>query len=96
MLKRLIPIFTNKYLITGVAFIVWITVFDRNNIMNQLDLYRTLKDLHHQKEYYLSEIKKDRQAATELKTNLKNLEKFAREKYLMKKDGEDVYLIIKK
>lgn len=94
ILQKIVRILTNKYLVSTLAFLTWITVFDRNNLFNQWDLYRKMKDLNKEKEYYIYEIKKDRQTATELQTNLRNLEKFAREKYLMKKDDEDIFLII--
>jgi hypothetical protein len=54
-----------------------------------------LKDLRDKKAYYLNEIEKDRKATYELNTNMKTLEKFAREKYLLKKDNEDIFLIVK-
>jgi hypothetical protein len=53
-----------------------------------------MKDLNKEKEYYIQEIKKDRQTSIELQTNLRNLEKYAREKYLMKKETEDIFLVI--
>ncbi|MCX6273333.1 MAG: septum formation initiator family protein [Bacteroidetes bacterium] len=94
MLRFLLRLVKNKYLITIFAFMVWLSVFDKNNLVYQYELTTTLKNLRLQKEYYIREIRSDRQTAIELKTNQKNLEKFAREKYLMKKDGEDLFLII--
>lgn len=55
-----------------------------------------LNKLRADKTYYLAEIKNNRDAIEDLKTNKKSLERFAREKYLMKKDNEDVYVIVKK
>lgn len=94
MLGFIIRLIKNKYFITTIAFLVWISVFDKNNLVSQYELTRTLQELKQQKEYYLHEIRVDRKTANELKTNQDNLEKFAREKYLMKKDEEDLYLII--
>jgi len=92
--QKILRIITNRYLIATLAFLTWITVFDRNNLFNQWDLYQKMQDLNTEKEYYIQEIKKDRQTSLELKTNLQNLEKFAREKYLMKKEEEDIFLVI--
>lgn len=94
ILQKLIRILTNRYLIASLAFLTWITIFDRNNLFNQWDLLQKMKELEQEKAYYIQEIKKDKQTALELQTNLTNLEKFAREKYLMKKDEEDIFLVI--
>ena len=87
---KIIPLLTNRYLITTILFVVWMTIFDRNNLFNQWELYADMQKLEKEKLYFIDEIKADRQTATELKTDLRNLEKFAREKYLMKKDNEDI------
>ncbi len=84
----------NKYFITFLAFLVWLSVFDRNNLIYQFRLTQTLSELEKQKQYYAEEIQNDRQTALELKSDLKNLEKFAREKYMMKKEGEDLYIVL--
>lgn len=94
MFRLLLKLIKNKYIITTLAFLIWLSVFDKNNLISQYELTQTLQSLKQQKEYYLQEIKSDRKTASELKTNLKNLEKFAREKYLMKKDEEDLYIIV--
>jgi len=69
--------------------------FDRNNLISQFELRSKLNQLKEDKQYYIEEIKKDRKDMLELLSNPKNLEKFAREKYLMKKDNEDIFLIVK-
>ncbi len=94
LFQKILRIVTNKFLIATLAFLTWISIFDRNNLFNQWDLIQKMKDLNKEKEYYIQEIKKDRQTSIELQTNLRNLEKFAREKYLMKKETEDIFLVI--
>lgn len=69
-------------------------VFDKNNIILQVELARKLHKLKGDKTYYTEQIKKDETDTRELLTNPENLEKFAREKYLMKRDSEDIFLII--
>ena len=68
--------------------------FDNNNFIAQFRLNQTLNNLEMEKEYYLTEIEKDRQATFELMTDTLTLEKFGREQYLMKRDNEDIYLIV--
>ena len=94
MFKSLLPHLKNKYVIAIIAFVVWIMFFDRNNFINRVRLVNTLNELNDQKEFYQHEIRKDSAELHRLKTDTSSLEKFAREKYLMKKQNEDIYLII--
>jgi cell division protein DivIC len=94
MLKKILNIVLNKYLITTVAFIVWLVFFDCNNVMMQQDLKAKLQELQVEKKFYLDEIRRDSILTRQLQTDTAALEKFAREKYLMKKDGEDIFLVI--
>ena len=96
MFRNLLPHLKNKYVIAILAFVVWMMFFDRNNFINQIRLVNTLKGLDEQKEFYQREIRKDSAELHRLKTDTTSLEKFAREKYLMKKENEDIYLIIDK
>ena len=68
--------------------------FDSNDLINQIKLNRKLSTLKSQKEYYLEKIEEVKQDREELLSNTELLEKFAREKYLMKKDTEDLYIIV--
>lgn len=94
MFKRLPAFLKNKYFYTILAFIVWMLFFDKNNFIYQFTLSSDLNNLKNEKEYYLSEIEANDAATKELMTNTTTLEKFAREKYLMKRDNEDIYLIV--
>lgn len=85
----------NKYVYTSVAFVLWLLLFDRNNIISQVELTREKNALAAEKQHYLSEIAKDRAAMEELQSSLGNLEKFGREKYLMKRENEDVFVVVK-
>lgn len=96
MVKNLLKIIRNKYLLTTIGIIVWLLFFDKNDVFSQMELMSRLNKLRADKTYYLAEIKNNRDAIKELKTNKKSLERFAREKYLMKMDNEDVYVIVKK
>lgn len=94
MFKRLPAFLKNKYFYTILAFIVWMLFFDKNNFIYQFTLSSDLNNLKNEKEYYLSEIEANDAVTKELMTNTTTLEKFAREKYLMKRDNEDIYLIV--
>ncbi len=93
MLKRLPPIFKNFYFITGFVFLIWMIFIDSNDLISRFEMSSKLRSLQGEKEYYekkIVEVEKDRK---ELMTNKELLEKFAREKYLMKKETEDVFII---
>jgi len=95
-MKRLLSILRNKYIITSILFVLWILFFDRNDLMMQYQYWNQLQKLEAEKEFYSQEIAKTRKDLDELNTNPAMLEKFAREKYLMKKANEDIFVIIKK
>ena len=84
----------NKYVITTLIFIVWIAFFDENNWVERAQNLKELRQLHHDKEYYIEQIEKDTERLKELKTNDENLEKYAREQYLMNKEDEVVFVIV--
>jgi cell division protein DivIC len=84
---------TNKYLILGIAFAVWMMFFDRNDIPLQLKRIRELNKLEASEKLMDRQIKDTRFELSYLKTNPETLEKYAREKYLMKKDNEDLFVI---
>lgn len=92
--QRIPPFLKNKYVLTTLGFIFWLLFFDRHDIISQYKLRKELHKLQEQKAFYLKEIAKDSKNLNELLTNPKTLEKFAREKYLMKKDNEDIFIIV--
>lgn len=55
---------------------------------------KDLRQLEKDKEYYRERIEEDQRKLKELKTSDENLEKFAREQYFMKRDNEDIYIIV--
>ncbi len=87
-------IFKNKYIITTLLFIIWLLFFDQNNLLERKKYLKEYNQLLKDKEYYLNKIEEDKKRLEELQTNDENLEKFAREQYLMKKDNEDIFVII--
>lgn len=94
MFKKLPPAFRNFYVVCGMLFLVWMTFLDSNDLITRFKMASKLHDLEDEKEYYtqkIVEVEKDR---NELMTNKELLEKFAREKYLMRKESEDVFVIV--
>ena len=86
--------FRNKYFFVGVAFVLWMTFFDHNNIINQLQTRNELRSLNGKRNFFKSEIETINKTKDALFNNKTELEKFAREKYLMKKEGESVFVIL--
>ena len=86
----------NKYLIAIVLFIVWITFFDNFNLIKQSKIKKNIKQLEENKKFYIQEITKDSTEYYDLLNDAEKREKFAREKFLMKKEDEDVYIIRRK
>ena len=84
----------NKYIIAIVLFIIWILLFDNNNLIDRFHDMKALRQLQRDREYYTNRIEEDRRKLNELKTDNENLEKFAREEYHMKKDDEDIFIIV--
>jgi hypothetical protein len=94
MFKKVLSFFINKYFLTTLAFVIWLVFFDSNNILNRLKVRDRLNILKKEKRFYLDEIKQDSILTQKLLSDSVELERYARERYLMKKDNEDVYLII--
>lgn len=83
----------NKYLLSALAFLVWMIFFDKDDLLVQHQRSNELHELEKSKVYFQNEIDKERKFSQELKTNPAAIEKFAREKYLMTKEGEDLFII---
>ena len=94
--NKTITLLKNKYILATLIFVVLMVFFDKNNIITQIKLHGKLNKLKEEREFYQQEIIKNRNDIQGLRSNPETLEKYAREQYLMKKDSEDIYLIIDK
>ena len=83
----------NKYVLTLVVFALVLTFCGQHSLINRVQHQRKINQLERQIESYEKNIEKNKRKINELESNQENLEKFAREQYLMKEDGEDIYLI---
>lgn len=91
-----LKIIKNKYFLVIISLVVWLLYFDKNDVFTQFELVTKCDKLNTEKEYYISEIEKNKKEIVELQNNKKSLETFAREKYLMKRDNEDVFVFVQK
>lgn len=83
----------NKYVVITAVFAVWMLFFDKNDLISQWQLHHQLGELEQQKEYYQQKIE-EVDNTTKALNDPARLEQFAREEYLMKKDNEDLFVIV--
>ncbi len=91
--KNIINLLRNKYLIALTAFIILMLFIDHNDIFMQLDRRRQLNDLMASRQFYEKQIEQTRKNLADLQNNSAALEKYAREKFLLKRDNEDLFVI---
>jgi cell division protein FtsB len=94
-MKRLIDLFKNKFFLVALAFVVWMTFFDKNDLLSQYQYHQEVKNLQEERDFYKEQNVKVAKDLDELTSDPQKLEKFAREKYLMRKDNEDVFVVVK-
>jgi cell division protein FtsB len=96
-MKIYIPTFLHKYrfyVLTTIVLVVWIAFFDGSNLISQFRLWQKYREIEDEKQYYVDALKKVKEEEKEVMGNADAMEKFAREKYLMKKTGETVFVIV--
>ncbi len=92
--QKSFPVLRNKFILTTLVFLVWLLLFDQNNWVDRISDRKKLNQLKEEREYFIRKIEEDQRRLNELETNRENLEKFAREQYLMKRDNEDVFIVV--
>jgi cell division protein FtsB len=88
------PWLKNKYVLTIAVFAIWMLFFDQNNIVDRIKMTNEIRQLEEDREFYQEQIQQDSARLSELTTNKENLEKYAREQFLMKKPNEDVFVVV--
>lgn len=83
---------TNIFVLILIPFIIWMLFFDENSYLVHRKFDKEIKDLENTIDFYKKKIAEDKKTIESLKDSLE-LERFAREKYLMKKENEDIYII---
>lgn len=94
MLKKLPKAFRNFYVVATIIFFTWMLALDSNNLIARYQLSSKLSSLEDEKEYYEEKIKEVQKDHDELFGDKESIEKFAREKYLMKKETEDIFVVV--
>jgi cell division protein FtsB len=90
--KKWFGILTNIYVLVLTAFVIWMAFFDTNSLLIHMELRKEIKKLEKTQEFLKEEIAKDKKIIEQL-SDPKELEKFARENYYLKKKNEEIYLI---
>lgn len=93
MARKIPKIFKNFYVVSLLVFIVWILFLDGNDLITQYDRRQRLEELEQEKVYFEQEIKKVEREQEALSSDSQAIERFAREKFFLKKPKEDVYVI---
>ena len=84
----------NFYFICSILFLVWMLFFDSNDLFLQFQRSSKLNQLHDKQEFYQEKIQQVEEDRKELLSDDELLEKYAREKYLMRKPSEDLYIVV--
>lgn len=94
VLTRIPGLLRSFYFYAGLSFLIWMLVFDANDFVKQYDMYAKLQELQAERTYYLDNIEMVKKERAELLSSPELLEKFAREKYIMKRPSEDVFILV--
>jgi cell division protein DivIC len=92
MLRRLRSL--NFYWLTGLCLLVWLVFFDTNSLVSQVRMWWDLRELEQQRDYYKEQLALIRQQRHAVLGTPQLLEKYARERYLMKKPTEEVFVLV--
>lgn len=95
-MKKVFQFLFNKYLLTSAAFLVWMTFFDQNDWMTQKETQKQLQATKDNIKFLTAKTESMEQELKLLQSDPQKLEQFAREKYRMKRDNEDLYIIERK
>ena len=93
--QKIRDLFKNFYFLFFLCFVLWMTIIDSNGFINRYRLSDKLSELNSQKEFYVKEIEKVSLDKERFESDQELLEKYAREEYLMKKESEDIFYVIK-
>lgn len=95
LIRYIPPIIYNKYFLASSLFAVWMLFFDRNDVFTQMERKAELAEIEESKDYFAQKIAEGKKFSMDMRSNADAVEKFVREKYLMKRENEDLFLIQK-
>ncbi|RNC64688.1 septum formation initiator family protein [Proteiniphilum sp. X52] len=75
------------------VLIAMLFFFSDSSVTKRMKYEAQIKDLESQIEFYREQTETDTEKLNELQSNKEDLEKFARENYLMKKENEEIFII---
>lgn len=96
LLKKIPHWLKNKYILTLTCFVVWIIFFDHNDLFLQVERTNELRQLEKGKTYYKEQIDNINKELSALKNDPAAIERVARERFMMKKDNEEIFIIEEK
>ncbi len=92
-MKKILSLLKNRYVLVTLFMITWLAFFDRYNFIKRWEDNSELRKVRQESEYYKKQIEDIRKKSDELVKNKESMERFARERYYMKKDNEEVYIV---
>ncbi len=90
--RKWVRFISNKYVLILLLFVVWMLFFDTNSYLIHRELDKDINALEDNAEFYKGEIENDKSFIQKMEDS-NEMEKFAREKYYLKKENEDIYII---
>jgi cell division protein FtsB len=94
-LKRILGL-TAYQIIILLVLMVMLFLFSDSSVTKRIKYDTQIKNLESQIEFYRQQTEEDKEKLNELQSNRDDLEKFARENYLMKKENEEIFIIRQK
>ena len=86
------PYVANRYFVVSIGFVVWMLFFDQRDFFQQRERATELKKVEDAKKYYQKEIEYTQKQLNNIQNNKAAIEKYARERYLLRREGEELYL----
>lgn len=83
----------NRYTIISVCFIIWMIFFDQNSYFTHLELDKQINNLERDENYFKTRLEEEEKKLKVLTENPAEIERIAREKFYLKKDNEDIFII---
>jgi cell division protein FtsB len=91
-IKKIMPYVANRYFVVSIGFVVWMLFFDQRDFFQQRERATELKKVEDAKKYYQKEIEYTQKQLNNIQNNKAAIEKYARERYLLRREGEELYL----
>jgi cell division protein FtsB len=91
-IQKIMPYVANRYFVVSIGFVVWMLFFDQRDFFQQRERAAELKKVEDAKKYYQKEIEYTQKQLNNIQNNKSAIEKYARERYLLRREGEELYL----